>query len=160
MISTRPCRASMEEPKSARNFLGPLSLLCEHPPSEHDPFISFSFPTWPKWRQAVCCPRADSSGAAQLLSLKGQESQRMSLIFTISSGLARLETCIPRQADYCSSQCSLLLLSFLLLLLPFCRAAVISQGPWGECIFSFILLNSVLGRTTFAAEAYCCTPVD
>lgn len=115
MFSKTPCRTSMGEPKSARNFLGPLSLLCECPPSSHVSSTSFSFLTWPKRRQAVCCLRAGSHGAAQLLALEGLESQRMSMIFAISSRLARLETCIPRQADYCSSQCSLPLLSFVLL---------------------------------------------
>lgn len=157
MFSKRPCRTSMGEQKSARNFLDPLSLLCEHPPSSHVLSTRFSFLTWPMRRQAVCCLRAGSSGAAQLLTLEDLGSQRMSLIFAISSGLARLETC--RQADYCSSQCSLPL-SFMLLLSPFCRAAIISQGPWSECIFLFILLNAVLERTTFAGEAYCSTPVD
>lgn len=144
---------------SQTGILSPLSLLHEHPPSSHIPSISFSFPAWPKRRQAVCWLRAGSSAAAQLLALEGLGCQRMSLVFAISSGVAQLETCIPRQADYCSSQCSLPLLSFMLLLPPFCKAAITFQGPRAECIFSFIL-NSVLGRTTFAAEACCSAPVD
>lgn len=129
IFSKRPCRASMGEPKSASNFLGPFTLFCEHPPSSRVPSSSFSFPTWPKRRQAVCCLRAGAGGAAQLLALEGLGSQRMSLIFAISSGLAKLETCIPRQADYCCSRRLLPLLNLILPLPPFCRAAIISQGP-------------------------------
>lgn len=155
----RPWRASMGESRSDRNFLGPLRLLCEHPPSLHVPSTSFSFLTWPKWRQALCCPRAGSRGAAQA-PREGLRSSWMSLAFAISFGLAQLETCICSQADYCSCRSSWPLLSFIFFLPHFHRGAIISQGLWGECVFSFILLNSELGRSTFPAEAFCSAPAD
>lgn len=81
----------------------------------------------------------------------------MSLAFPISFGLAQLETCTCKQSDYCSCRSWWPLLSFIFVL-PDLHKDAISQGPWGECSFSFLLLTSVLGRSIFAAEACCSIP--
>lgn len=83
---------------SVRNFLGPLSLICEYLLYSCVPFTSFFFFDLPQakagcvvaWGWFQWCGTAAGPG--------GPKSQRMSLVFTISSVLTRLETHISRQA--------------------------------------------------------------
>lgn len=56
---------------SVRNFLGPLSLICEYLLYSCVPFTSFFSLTCPKQRQVVWWLGAGSSGVALLLALEG-----------------------------------------------------------------------------------------
>lgn len=128
MFCKRPCRASVGEPKSGSNFLGLLSVLCEHPSYSHVPSTSFFLQPAPK---KVGCVLA--GGWLQRYGTAaghgGSGSHRMSLTFAISSGLTKLESQRFHASCHCSWSSLSPLLQFMFLLAPFWKT-----GPWGDCI--------------------------
>lgn len=149
MFSIRPCRASVGEPKLASNFLGLLSVLCEHPSYSHVPSTSFFLQPAPG--KAGCVLAGGwlrRYGTAAGHRGPGESQDESDLCHQLWANRAEISA-FPYKLW--------LLLIFTITLttihVPITTFLEDRALRWSH-LSSFILSHSVLGRITYTMEAF------